>query len=114
MNLTDFRHAQAEFTAVVQEALTYGPDPVLNERFRQTRARVQSRYPEVRTSFSRLWTTSSDPNRFHGQHTDPIESMLSCPNLDGLLKRDAKQIQRDLEDIETAFELCAELEVSIA
>lgn len=114
MNLTDFKHVQEEFNAVVQEALAYGPDPVLNERFRQTRARVQSRYPEVRPSFSKVWTTSTELNRFHQQHTDPIESMLACPNLDGLLKRDARQIQRDLEDIETAFELCAEPEVPVA
>lgn len=114
MNLTEFHDAQQEFAAVVKEALAYGPDPGLDVRFRQSRARVQSRYPEVRSSFSKLWTTSSDPQRFHGQHTDPVENILASPTLEGLLKRDQKQIQRDLEDIETAFELCREDEVSIA
>lgn len=113
MTLADFKHSQEEFNAVVQEALTYGPDPALNERFRRSRAQVQSQYPHVRTSFGKVWTTTSDPMRFHGQHTDPIERMLSCPNLDGLLKQDVRQIQRDLEDIATAFELCAETELQV-
>jgi len=111
MNLAEFQHAQQELSAVVRDALTYGPDPALNERFRQRRALVQSNYADMRHSFDRLWTTSADPRRFPGQHTDPIESLLASPTLDGLLKRDARHIERDLQDIETAFELCGEPEV---
>lgn len=114
MNLAEFRDAQKELAAVVQDALTYGPDPVLSEKFRQGRAWMQSHYGSVRPSFDRVWTTSVDPRRFPGQHTDPFESLLSSPTLEGLLTRDARQIRRDLEDMETAFELCFDSEVSIA
>lgn len=114
MNLTEIRQAQEEFSSVIQEALTYGPDPMLNKRYREARAELQARYPEVRSSLGRLWTTTSDPARFPGQHTDPIESILASATLDGLLRRDARQIQRDLEDIQTAFEICSEVEVGTA
>ena len=92
----------------------YGPDPALSEQFRTERANVQTHYSRFRGSFDRVWTTSTDPRRFPGQNTDPIESLLASPTLEGLLKRDARQIQRDLEDIETAFELCGEYEVAYA
>jgi|GEM_PF-5838688 len=114
MNLVEFRQVQKELTETVQDALAYGPDPALSEKFRKSRTWVQSHYGSVRHSFDRVWTTSADPKRFPGQHTDPFESLLASPTLEGLLKRDARQIRRDLEDIETAFELCWESEVSLA
>ena len=97
MNLEEFRRVQAELAAVVQDALAYGPDPALNERFRVGRARLQSNYGLVRNSFARVWTTSADPKRFPAQNTDPFESLLASPTLEGLLKRDDRQIRRDLE-----------------
>ena len=114
MSLNEFRQVQRELAAVVQDAMKYGPDPVLNEKFRKGRAWVQAHYSSVRHSFDPVWTTSDDPRRFPGQHTDPFESLFSSPTLEGLLKRDTRQIRRDLEDIETAFELCWESEVSLA
>lgn len=108
MTILEFRRAQEEFQAVVREALAYGPDPLLDQKFRHARACLQSKYPEMRQTFGELWTTASDPHRFHGQNTDPFESILAAPNLEGLLRRDARQIERDLADIRTAFELCCD------
>ncbi len=114
MNLAEFRQAQEAFAQVVVEAMNYGPDPGLSEQYRKARAWMQAHYREHRSEFGRLWTTSSDPRRFPGQHTDPFENLLAHATLDGLLKRDARHIQRDLEDIETAFELCKCEEVPFA
>lgn len=114
MTLVQLRQAHAEFEAVVRDAMSYGPDPVLSEKYRRSRASMQDRYRSTRESFDRVWTTVGDPRRFPGQHTDPFESLLSSATLEGLLNRDARQIQRDLEDIATAFDLCEETEVSIA
>lgn len=114
MRLSELREAHREFAAVVQTALAYGPDPSLRERYRRVRASVQGEYKMSRDSFDRVWTTIADPRRFPGQHTDAFESILSAPTLEGLLSRDARQIQRDLDDIDMAFELCETSEVSIA
>ena len=114
MNFGEFRQVQLELASVVQDALIYGPSPSLDERFQRGRKWMQSHYGDVRKSFDCVWTTVTDPKRFPGQNTDPFESLLASPTLEGLLKRDAKQIRRDLEDIETAFDLCSEAEVAIA
>lgn len=114
MTLSEFRQGQEQFASVVRDALVYGPDPVLNEEFRRRRAWMQAHYGEVRHAFDQLWTTADDPRRFPDQHTDPFESLLSSPTLDGLLRRDARQLQRDLEDINTAFEIVGESEVALA
>ncbi|MBL8066347.1 MAG: hypothetical protein JNM34_10885 [Chthonomonadaceae bacterium] len=113
MRLEEFQAGHRDLSVVVQEALAYGPDPVLNERFRTRREWVQAHYGEVRPAFDKFWTTSTDPQRFPAQNTDPFESLLASPTLEGLLSRDARQIQRDLEDIETAFDLCRESEVAL-
>lgn len=114
MTLQEFRKGQCDLSSVVKEALNYGPDPVLSEQFRTKRNWVQCHYGSVRASFDKVWTTTADPKRFPAQNTDPFESLLSSPTLEGLLQRDERQIQRDLEDIETAFDLCADSEVPLA
>ena len=114
MTLQEFRKGQADLSVVVKEALNYGPDPVLNEKFRTRRQWVQANYSSIRSSFDRVWTTTADPRRFPGQNTDPFESLLASPTLEGLLQRDERQIQRDLEDIEMAFDLCEASEVPLA
>lgn len=113
MRLVTLREAHREFAEVVRVAMAYGPDPALSEKYRRSRASVQDEYRESRSSFDKVWTTIGDPRRFPGQHTDAFESLLSSPTLEGLLNRDARQIQRDLDDIATAFELCEGAEVSL-
>lgn len=106
MTIDQFQQEQREFALIVREAMSYGPDPALAGRYRQHRASIQANYRELRSFFDRVWTTSDDPRRFREQHTDPIESLLDSPTLERLLRRDPRHIQRDLDDIQTAFELC--------
>ncbi len=114
MTLSEIRVVQQEFRDLVHEALSYGPNPILSRRYLEIRSQFQANYPEIRPNLGRLWTTVADPTHFPSQHTDPIESILEFATLEGLLLRDARLTQRDLEDIETAFDICGGDEVSHA
>lgn len=99
---------------IVNDAISYGPDPTLCARFGQCRALMQANYGQVRSAFGRYWTTSDDPRRFPTQHSDPFERILAAPDLPRLLARDARSIQRDLDDMTTAFEWASEAKVPVA
>ncbi|MBS1723213.1 MAG: hypothetical protein JSS66_09710 [Armatimonadetes bacterium] len=114
MTIEQFQEEQSVLAGIVREAMAYGPDPALAGRYREQRAAIQAHYGELRPIFDRVWTTSDDPRRFREQNTDPIESLLGSPTLDRLLRRDPKHIERDLQDIQTAFELCRGPEEPVA
>ena len=114
MNIQDFHEAHLALTRIVNDAIAYGPDPVLCARFRQCRKLMQANYGDVRGEFGQYWTTSDDPRRFPTQHSDPFERILSAPDLRRLLSRDATSIQRDLDDMTTAFEWAEQAKVPTA